>query len=834
MFSSVWHLALFMTLAIQQSSAQGQLNTRPYMSVANKSFKGNLIEKYGNRSVDECKERCDQTLKCTLFNYNLASRTCDLLTESSESVPEPGTTSYILDLLELIPERGNQQYTCYEDIYMYGFDINSYADYTEESCKIQCNRFPSCSMYQYESPVAGKANCRLRSLALTGFSQSETVQPKACFNDRVLPQQRHYTLERNIAYVNHELFKFEGPITDCPLACDRTPGCVGFDFDYSGTATFCTLRSNVDNKIAKDTSNGYKLTAQKIQYKSSNEARDFIAIPGKTMWFPMRISTGSVTTEQRCRDSCEEKFGCMVFRFNGTTCDTAPFALKYYDSPGNTTYITLDQEEPRIFDRRVPSTQRLYKNNKLRSPNQLHYLHVHFDGKVDISTYSVSVRSFPKSVVQIMAESSNGTLRLFNADRTVYYYGSGLNDCSNCEYDITLEDDMILRVVRSNDKVVGFSSHLDYTYPTVPVLPHKPNWAALNPADYEYWAFKTIVGSDISTNANIPDTRWGSNTRIYYIDSGVTADQDSANSFTSNTVDNYIEGPSISSVSSMSGDLYRHGTSMIVISKSKLAGLAQGATAVSVKITDWETRFFTERSFVEAVAKIDEDQVPLTVSKIISFSGAFRDGYTNVSSCAVQWAFYRNIAFIAAAGNDNRTVNSLSPNKYLLLVGSFEKPDNNGKSNIWSHSNFGIEIDIWAPNTFISTEKVGTSVATSYVSSVAAMAISIHPGQLSNNPHRLYTYLKSRAQTNSLTASEKTRVTGHTRTLYSKDLKQNIPSTAVWDTNGVIDFCKNLGFDTKVPNWNGLIATASLTRLGRIVHESSTRCKSSGTTRNNC
>jgi hypothetical protein len=273
-------------------------------------------------------------------------------------------------------------------------------------------------------------------------------------------------------------------------------------------------------------------------------------------------------------------------------------------------------------------------------------------------------------------------------------------------------------------------------------------------------------------------------------------------------------------MSSTHGDLYRHGTSLVVMAKSDMSGLAQASTAVSLKITDWETRYFTEKSFVEAIEYAFNDPVVSTITKIINFSGAFEGGNSNVANCAIQWAFYRGIAVIAAAGNKNTLINAINP--YLLTVGSFGKPVN-GLGSVWSQSNFGPEIDIWAPNEFISPFRVGTSIGTGFVSSAAAIAVSLYPAQLRSKPELIFNYLKSNADNNLVAISDKTTKTLHKRALSIKSFATATPSTAT-SPEPTNNYCGhlNLGLDKKTPNWTALKNAASNTKIGQIVTQSST------------
>lgn len=803
------NLFLLATLLIQQTQLTlGQVPTRVYIALDDTAFAGKIIGQYSG-GIEECKAQCDNTPKCSAFNYD-NNFNCYLKSDSGQMNKKVGTIAYVIDMVELFPEKQNQAYLCYQDIESFGEVYRSYLGITQDECQQNCNRFSSCAMYIWRpTSTADKPYCALKTESLSSYYTTNGYQSKFCMADRFRPQPRNYRLERNIAYYGSDILNYTGPVQDCPYLCDRTPGCVGFDFSYSLNQMYCTLKSSTSEKHTVFGSNGYVLDGERIAFATVGKPRAYAAAKDTYAGRSNILRTLLKTTDfETCSQECDSVSGCQIISIYKGDCHLISSTNYVGNSVGNDSYITLTPQSPRVFTGTLPSGQPLYKNEKLRSPNGINTLHIQFDGKTHISMNSISVYIFPKPLNYLVAHGVLGLLTLRTFDYRVQNVGID-SSCTGCTFSLILTDTLILKVIKNSDgSTAGFSS--EFSYDQLPSIP------SIKSLDDQYWAHQLIFGKSVLDKSSINST-WGKDTRIYFIDSGVTSEFDSANTFSNYTNEDYIEGPYLSGISSVPGDMYRHGTSLVTMIKSNITGLAQSATAVSVKITEWETKYFTERSFVEAVAWIYSDVVPSSTTKIINFSGSFDGGSSDVVKCAIQWAFYNNIVFISAAGNENLLVDKTNP--YELVVGSFNKPGTNGKSSIWSESNYGPAIDIWAPNSFISPNRIGTSFATGYVSAAAAIAISRWPLQLKNNVASVYKYLIDYGNTvtiDAATTNFKAKSSSNWKSLSMRSLssKPNIISTTFSNNN-----CKNsqMQFDKVNPNWNALIEKASSTRWGHIV-----------------
>jgi hypothetical protein len=797
--NNIFKLGLVVGAAITYSASLAQ--ARDYMEIRDWDFAGTILDVHKG-DVSACKTKCNETPKCIAFSYKPEDPgNCILRSTSFHRTSSPNAITYILNMTSVYPERNYQSYIEYEGYHVTSTAIHTASNVSEDECKYLCNQFPSCSAANYLDSVKNPRSCELSSESLhLQFREHKAFKTFLVDNTRV--PRRNYKLEGAVSYYGSTITSWKGPSYQCPYICDRTPGCVGFEIDLTGERDFCHLKSSVTNKIVTSNVWGYYLSDHKGSTQRVGTKRDYIVAPGKKILSSAQ-SNHTVTTPEDCMSICDKTEGCYgASVVNGNRCEIRHhlerLTEKDVSSSNIVTYYTLDKMNGKIYSGNLTDYKRLYRDDKIVSVNQKSVFHLHFDGTADISYYSVPVAIF-RQRANMFSASPTGQLRKFNADGSFEVIGTGVAGI-NESWNVQMTDDLILRVIRVSDGKIGYQS-------------------LISASDVPYWAYSVIVGKDINDTNNNRQSNWGAGTKIYYIDSGVTTDFDSASTFSDNQKDNYIEGPYLSSISSTAGDLYLHGTSLVVMSKSKMAGLAEGSEVVSVKITDLETRYFTEKSFVSALAWVDLDLVNANTTKIINFSGAFFGGNTDFTKCAIQWAFYRNILVIVAAGNSNSSTPASSP--YDYTVGSFTKSKSSNTYNIWSDSNFGTDIDMWAPNEFISQDRVGTSFATGYVSAAAAIAISKYP-QLRNKPLAVFSYLSERANTNLIGNDFKTTGAFHKRALSIQSFDSNPPNSNFVDNSAnFVDFCRAFNLDRKIPNWDELISRASSTKIGQIVNQTS-------------
>jgi len=314
----------------------------------------------------------------------------------------------------------------------------------------------------------------------------------------------------------------------------------------------------------------------------------------------------------------------------------------------------------------------------------------------------------------------------------------------------------------------------------------------------------------------------GAGVKIYLLDSGINTAQDPSGSLKGR----YVDGPAYDAPDTV--DYQTHGTRLALLLKSEFSGMAQSANLVNVKITRGNTRDVSEATLVKAFQWVDGDSFGTDVQKIINLSVGFNP-MTDRVRCALQWAYHKKIAVVMAAGNDNL---SQSTNiKYTLTIGSVTWNPAAPATLAWASafSNFGADIDLWAPAQYLETANEGTSIATAYATAALAAAVTRWPSLTTAAVGVSYNYLISRAVTNFVSSSSKT--TGSTAS--NKFLNWDFTASPNLSTNYVsnpTNFCGNLGHSATVPNWNALLTQATTTLTGGLVNNSNGKTRGATTT----
>jgi hypothetical protein len=254
--------------------------------------------------------------------------------------------------------------------------------------------------------------------------------------------------------------------------------------------------------------------------------------------------------------------------------------------------------------------------------------------------------------------------------------------------------------------------------------------------------------------------------------------------------------------------------------KSKYVGMAPAAHLASIKISSGSPgTTFTERALVQAINATVADVVPTGTQKLINWSGTFGSQTANAAYCAMQIAANRNVGVFASAGNDNLEAPNIG---YNFLVGAYQANVSAPKPS-YSRSSFGFSIDIWAPSAVPGQFWEGSSMATPWITGIAAAALTQHSG-LRNNHQRLYKFISDLARTDVLNPNDP-KIAGSWANTKSANIwglsSQPVPTTNYYSS--ATNFCGLLPTPVNVatPNWASLINQASTTTLGEWVDDSS-------------
>ncbi|WP_165759764.1 S8 family serine peptidase [Falsiruegeria litorea] len=213
----------------------------------------------------------------------------------------------------------------------------------------------------------------------------------------------------------------------------------------------------------------------------------------------------------------------------------------------------------------------------------------------------------------------------------------------------------------------------------------------------------------------------GSNTRIAVVDTAVDGTHAE------------FSGARISSfdVSDGGGNVDPHGTSIagILAANAKLTGVAPGAEVVSIAAFSKDASGNTVGNtwtILEATNIAHKEKVDILN---MSFAGPADP----LLKRAMEGAKKRNVLPVAAAGNEGPDAATLFPAGYEQVIAVTATDTENA---VYANANTGDHVDIAAPgvgllvlgNSSGFRTSSGTSLATAYISGIAALTLSANPG----------------------------------------------------------------------------------------------------------
>lgn len=765
-------------------------------------FIGNLTEL--SNSTLSCEQTCDQSPSCVGFMRDSSLTTFSkcyyhsTLTNINNRLSSFMYDAYVENQAVKVSEKNNRKFVC--GVLRSGGSFIAGVLTKSIPCEHHCNMFPGCIAYKSLLWNAGTTYCALmRDVG----NEPSTSQTSLCILDVDAVAPRAYQRYPKIAFGSaFSLGTVDVSMSECPSVCDRTEGCAGYTVMPWRGCELLRLTA-VPGKTSQTSAYDSYFVVEAAP--PATTSRTFIPF-FQNHYFTTTPLEKPTVDNSRCASTCLNRRDCIGYQYNESipnSCELRDsLVTSYYDYDQRNfmkTFLTLDRIKSIRYTNSTNAVL-LRGDRVVHSTGRTAFM-VHENGVVSISHYSVRAFIFEKSAINVRA-GATGQLE-FKLVNGVESYGTAASACTGSEYRITTEDEATVKVKCSVTNVVGYSSEiLTSTHP--------------------FWAFWNITRTAADKYKLV--TSWGTDVRIYYLDSGLSSNLDPADALPEvdnvgvfDTLNGY-EAPT-----QIKKDYFQHGTLLALMAKSKISGFAQAASVVSLKITEGNDRFFTEKSFVKAVAAAVNDKPSTVTSRIINFSGSFYGGNSPVVNCAIQWAFFSKVAVIAAAGNDGAQIDTRNP--YQFTVGSFVMPTI--KANLWDKTNFGQSIDIWAPNSFIAQSRSGTSFATGFVSAVLAGSITLN-SNLRGNPNAQYKFLSATAKRDLVSTSGKVdKSFAGLRSLTFYDKATSIPdgNNTYFNPDFAPDYCTGLG-SKSTPDWPKLIGLASETTFGGIVTTTST---SSGT-----
>jgi hypothetical protein len=727
-----------------------------------------------------CEQICRTTPNCVAVSYSYHERRCFLKSQVLGRAPNPTWYdlryfSKLIDMSALYPARLQRVYR-----HMPGSEINFNTIFSRSlsnvnECRAECNKTPGCTAFSFNK-VTTTNNCHLKT---TSNWKSKNSNFDSYVYDVETPARRNYAFNENTSfddYLGEKLSYFLVPFEDCPSICDQTPRCQAFILHLQFGQGCQLYATPLKSGARKATSEHHAFIL------SATPSNSYFSI--RNLAYKSDASTASADINS-CKTTCDNTHGCTWYRFESGRCFTGFYSYieSLIDSTrpitnrgGVVTHMRFNNRDPKVHVSSLASPGKLFVNDAIVSADGKVSLAIQHDRNLIISYNSVRVNVLAEEVISVGATAA-GFLSMEKKDRTARNLISVT--CGRAPYSLVVGDDSSIKIVSGSCTTFSYSLTAD----TLP--------------------FDTL--KDVLADGTTIDSTWGKDTIIYFLDSGVTTDYDVMNTMK----DNVVRGATFSNIVSTPSDVWGHGTMLALITKSSETGLAQSSQVISVKITDFEDRFFSEKNLISAIRWVFNHQNPSGLQKIINLSGAFSDGNGNLVNCAIQWAYNAGIPVIQAAGNDGRLL--ANDNGYQFVVGSFDPrtKTSSGRYSTWSLSNHGSIIDLWAPNMIYSKSKIGTSFATGYVSAVLAASISKYPN-LKNKPAQAYQYLIDRASSDLInTADDKAKKSNNLlKALRVGSLQA--PSYTAYTKVGGTDFCVGR-------TWDSLVTAASSTRLGFIV-----------------
>jgi subtilisin family serine protease len=239
------------------------------------------------------------------------------------------------------------------------------------------------------------------------------------------------------------------------------------------------------------------------------------------------------------------------------------------------------------------------------------------------------------------------------------------------------------------------------------------------PAD---WGLDRIDQRRLQPSQTYTYASTGSNVTAYIIDSGIrTTHQD-------------FGGRARGGFSAIddghgTDDCFGHGTHVAGIVGGSTYGVAKSVRLVSVRVLDCDG-FGTISGVISGIDWATADHAGPSVANLSLGAGASR-----ALDKAVRQSISSGVTYSVAAGNENGDACAGSPGRVpaAITVGATNASD----SRDTNYSNFGRCVDIFAPGTDITSDwntsdaatqkDTGTSMATPFVTGVAALYLQHHP-----------------------------------------------------------------------------------------------------------
>jgi thermitase len=238
-------------------------------------------------------------------------------------------------------------------------------------------------------------------------------------------------------------------------------------------------------------------------------------------------------------------------------------------------------------------------------------------------------------------------------------------------------------------------------------VPYGPNDSYFD----KQWAFGEIPA--LSTTADSPEVL------IAILDTGIDQEHE-------DLAGKVVESVNFSS-SPTSSDLNGHGTHVAGIIAAVtdngigVAGVAPNARLLNVKVADDDGLVWSSTVAKAIIWAVDNG------AKVINMSLAIPTSSPALEE-AIHYAWSRGVVLVAGAGNGIKSI-PMYPAYYSEVI-AVAATDIDG--NLWAKSNYGDWVDAYAPGVDIYSTlpgneygyQSGTSMATAYVSAVAASALA--------------------------------------------------------------------------------------------------------------
>lgn len=315
---------------------------------------------------------------------------------------------------------------------------------------------------------------------------------------------------------------------------------------------------------------------------------------------------------------------------------------------------------------------------------------------------------------RVRARSELGDLSAFSSSQFNYDFGSWRGYAG--EFDATSLDE-----IKARDDVEDVEP--DQIWTIFSVYPRQNTSDPTNPSPYQNstspdtnsttaslitqqsstWGLSSISHRKPNQSGYAYDSSAGSGTYAYIVDTGI------------NTA--HVEFGGRASLgynaagSSSSADTVGHGTHVAGTIGSKTYGVAKKANLIGVKVFNGESASTStildgyQWAVNDIRAKSRQNNAAINLSLGGPFSSAFNK--------AVSAAYNAGVVTVVAAGNDNVDASDSSPASApeAITVGAIDKT--NARAY---YSNFGADLDIFAPGTDILSTWIGSSTATNTIS----------------------------------------------------------------------------------------------------------------------